>query len=546
LLLKTANLAAHAANTNVKIVFAGTTYWSDILEGRKLFLERVLDQGAQDPDAAANGFFFDAVDIHIYSSPYQIFTIPGAYRDALQHFGLSKPIWVSEMNVVPWNDPASKVPHGGFRATVDEQAAYMIQAVAMARAANVERAAVYKMVDGTIIRGEPFGLTRNDGSTRPAYLAFQTALRYVDVPGYVSFETRGGADVVVIDGGKHKVTVAWNTRPTPMDLTIGPTGTTATQVSKTGDSTPLALPTDPNQPNYVFHLAGATDNTDDANPNDYIVGGDPVILIEDGVGDPLTINPTTVYYPITGFSVTGNYLDYFQHRGGLRTFGYPISRRFILLGSEVQFFQRRVLQTRPDGTVGQLNLLEGDYMPYTEINNATFPAEDLDLTKQLPDPSAKDYAIKIMQYVQQTTPDSWNGLSVHFQETFTTTVSLQDAFPKGKAQVGLLPGLNLELWGVPISAPASDPNNGNFVYQRFQRGIMHYDKTTGVTQGLLLADYFKSIITGQNLPSDLDQAAKTSRFYRQYDASHLNWVARPDQLPNTFLAFAFERQGVGP
>jgi hypothetical protein len=385
-------------------------------------------------------------------------------------------------------------------------------------------------------------LTRNDGTTRPAYLAFQTALRYLDVPGAVSFEQRGNADVLVVDGGKHRVTVAWNTRPTPMDLTIPPMGTTATQVSKVGDSTSLALPTDPNQPLYQFHLAGATDNTDDANANDYFVGGDPMVLVEDGVGDFVSINPTTVYYPITGFSISGAFLDYFNHRGGLRTFGYPISRRFTLLGNQVQFFQRRILQARPDGTVGQLNLLEGDYMPYTEINNATFPAEDLGLTKQLPGPSAKDYNLKILEYVQQTTPDNWNGLSVNFDATFTTTVSLRDAFPTGKAQPSLLPGLNLELWGVPISEPAVDPNNSNFVYQRFQRGIMHYDKTTGVTQGLLLADYFKSIITGQNLPADLDQQARGSRFYRQYDTSHLNWVARPEQLPNTFLAFAFERQ----
>src|SRR5262249_22496263 len=148
----------------------------------------------------------------------------------------------SEMNLVPWNDPESKVPRGGFRGTLDEQAAYVIQAVALARAANVERAAFYKMVDGTVIRGEPFGLTRNDGTTRPAYSAFQTALRYLDVPGAVSLETRGGADVVVVDGGKHRVTVAWNTKPTPMDLTISPMGTSATQMTKVGDSNPLALP----------------------------------------------------------------------------------------------------------------------------------------------------------------------------------------------------------------------------------------------------------------------------------------------------------------
>src|SRR5262249_1496638 len=48
------------------------------------------------------------------------------------------------------------------------------------------------------------------------------------------------------------------------------------------------------------------------------------------------------------------------------------------------------------------------------------------------------------------------------------------------------------------------------IYQRFQRGIMHFDKTCGCTQGLLLADYLKSLVTGQNLPADLAAQAATS------------------------------------
>ena len=32
---------------------------------------------------------------------------------------------------------------------------------------------------------------------------------------------------------------------------------------------------------------------------------------------------------------------------------------------------------------------------------------------------------------------------------------------------------------------------------------MHYDKGCGCTQGLLLADYLKALITGVNLPADL-------------------------------------------
>src|SRR5207302_5189277 len=53
------------------------------------------------------------------------------------------------------------------------------------------------------------------------------------------------------------------------------------------------------------------------------------------------------------------------------------------------------------------------------------------------------------------------------------------------------PLIALEVWGAPISLPRRDPTNGNFIYQRFQRGIMHFDATTGRTQALLLADYLK-------------------------------------------------------
>ncbi|HEX5417981.1 MAG TPA: hypothetical protein VFZ25_20170 [Chloroflexota bacterium] len=547
LLTKDADLAAKAANPQAKIVFAGTIYWTDALLNRKLFLDRVLDRAtAIDPTAPANGYYFDAVDIHIYSSPYQLLTTPKIYRDVLASWGLSKPIWVSEMNVVPWDDPDSKVPRGGMRATLQEQAAYIIQAFALARVSGIERAAVYKLVDGMIERGEPYGLVRNDGSTRPAYAAYQTAIKYLAGAGTTNYVASGDARIVTITNGKQKVTVAWTTKPTAMDLKVVPSGASAQLVTKLGAATDLALPTDPNQPNYVLNLAPATANTDDGNSSDYIIGGDPVILVENGVGDPVTLSPTKIYYPITGFAISGAFLDYFQHRGGVDTFGYPISRPFPLLGSQVQLFQRRALELRPDGTVGQLNLLDPGMMPYTQINDATFPAVDPNLTKGLPTPGTANYDQKIMDYVRTNAPNQWNGLPLNFGATFFGTVSPQIAFPDGKVNAALLPGIDLELWGVPTSQPAEDPNNHNFVYQRFQRGIMHYDKTTGLTQGLLIGDAFKSIITGQNLPSDLASEAQGSRFYLQYDARQPHWVARPDQLPNTDLSFAFQRQPATP
>jgi hypothetical protein len=101
--------------------------------------------------------------------------------------------------------------------------------------------------------------------------------------------------------------------------------------------------------------------------------------------------------------------------------------------------------------------------------------------------------------------------------------------------------LNLEIWGVPTSQPATDPNNGNFIYQRFQRGIMHYDAGCRCTQGLLLADYFKALITGEHLPADLEQQAKDSPFLRQYRPEAPLALARPAALAATDLRDAFLR-----
>jgi hypothetical protein len=90
-------------------------------------------------------------------------------------------------------------------------------------------------------------------------------------------------------------------------------------------------------------------------------------------------------------------------------------------------------------------------------------------------------------------------------------------------------------------APAMmfDPNNHNFVYLRWQRGIMHFNIACSCTQGILLADYLKSILTGQNLPADLSQESMGSPFYKQYDPAALNRVHNPATLPDTSMINAF-------
>jgi virginiamycin B lyase len=249
------------------------------------------------------------------------------------------------------------------------------------------------------------------------------------------------------------------------------------------------------------------------------------------------------YFNETGFRIDNNvFWDYFQKRGGVGTFGYPVSRTFTLLGFTTQFFQRGIMQIGPDGSARTMNILDAGLMPYTRINGSTFPSPDPAVQAAAPAPGSADYDVKIQQFIANYAPNQWEGMNVNFYQAFVNTVKLRDAFPDGDGNPALLPLLNLEMWGVPTSRPQRDPNNHNFVYQRFQRGIMHFDRTNGYTQALLLADYLKGIMTGRDLPADLREQAQGSPFYMQYNTSKANWVDRPEQLPGTDLFYAFERQ----
>jgi Cellulase (glycosyl hydrolase family 5) len=249
------------------------------------------------------------------------------------------------------------------------------------------------------------------------------------------------------------------------------------------------------------------------------------------------------FFSQTGYRVEDPFWSFFQSRGGVRTFGYPVSRSFKLDGFPVQIFQRLVVQLQPDGSVATLNLLDAGVLPYTRINGSTFPAADPTVTGQAPAASDPAYADKIVQFIQNNVPNAFAGSQVNFLQTFNTTVTYENAFPTGDGPRSLLPLLNLQMWGAPTSKPAVDPTNANFVYQRFQRGIMHFDKGCGCTQGLLLADYLKSLLTGQNLPSDLEAQARTSRYYRQYAPGQPLGIARPAELLASDLTDAFAPQG---
>ena len=251
------------------------------------------------------------------------------------------------------------------------------------------------------------------------------------------------------------------------------------------------------------------------------------------------------YFAETGYRIADeDFWKFFQGRGATRTFGFPTSREMTFKGTTVQFFQRGVMQTGANG-VQTLNLLEDGLLPYTSMNGSTFPAPDLALIKAAPSPNDPAYSTKIVDFVKDNAPDTWEGMPVNFGKTFTTTVSYDDAFPRGEGPSSLLPLFNLQIWGAPTSKPMRDPKNNNFVYMRFQRGIMHYDDGCKCTQGLLLGDYLKALLTGENLPIDLEVQAKDSPLLRQYKNSTSDGLARAGDLQATNLKDGFEKMTAG-
>jgi hypothetical protein len=212
------------------------------------------------------------------------------------------------------------------------------------------------------------------------------------------------------------------------------------------------------------------------------------------------------------------------------------------MGFQTQFFQRQIVQLDASGNARLMNLLDQGLFPYTAVNGSTFPASNPSVTGGAPVPTSPTYLADMMRYIQQNAPNTFNGQNVNFFNTFNSTVSASQAFGSAGGDASLLPFFDLEVWGAVTSQPAVDPKNNNFIYLRFQRGIMMFDASSGLTQPVLLADYFKGILMGSTLPPDLLAQAQSSPLYGQYSDGQAGGVKNPASLPNTSMQFAFDAQ----
>lgn len=166
------------------VVFPATTYFVDAVNGRELYFKRVLAEAVQDPDATRYGFYFDAVAINLYCSLDAIPRVAGLYREIMRQYALDKPLWLTETNCPVYDDATAPITPA-YHVTTTDQAAYLLQSMALARAAGYQRIGWYGMVDHDDRTGitDRYGLLRADGSPRPAFRAFETATRYLGAAG---------------------------------------------------------------------------------------------------------------------------------------------------------------------------------------------------------------------------------------------------------------------------------------------------------------------------------------------------------------------------
>ncbi len=147
-LLKVGYLTAKTADPAAQILFGAlaNNFSGDLLN----FYENVLDMYDSDPLAAAHVYFHDILATHSYYYAWQSWYHVFRAGNSLSAHGLSKPIWLDETGVPAWNDYPGPVwdETSSYRATLTEQADYVIQTAFYAMFAGADAVFHFQLYDG--------------------------------------------------------------------------------------------------------------------------------------------------------------------------------------------------------------------------------------------------------------------------------------------------------------------------------------------------------------------------------------------------------------
>ena len=231
-LQRTAYLTAKAANPDAIVHLGAFTYFWD-----PGYFSRFLNLIAADPEAAAHNYYFDVATAHLYFQPNAVFNVLYAFRRVLDAHGLTQPIWLVETNAPPMDDPYWTVDNWTLAVSLNEQAAFVPQAIAIALAAGVERVAIYKLKDTAGDRAanpEPFGLVRWDNSRRPAFDTYRVAIRLLGGVRRAERERWDAVGQVRLEQAGQSTTVLFARLPGQQEATVAATAATADLVDMWG------------------------------------------------------------------------------------------------------------------------------------------------------------------------------------------------------------------------------------------------------------------------------------------------------------------------
>jgi len=278
---------AKAANPNGVIHLSAFTYFWDTNYGRTPFFSLLMDEIQRDPQAAAHNDYFDVASANLYFDPDNLYDLIAWHHGQMLARGFDKPIWLTETNAAPSSDPAWPVSNPTFQISLDDQAAYMPVAFAMALAGGASRIAVYKMIDTPDDRAanpEPFGLVRDDGSRRPAFTAFQVAASYLS--GFTGATLDHRDDLyaqVTIQRGEATTTVLWTRSASPVQVQVPAHSAQAVLADAFGGRRTIAA----RDGVYTIDLPGCTQPF-------CVTGGSPRLLVE---GAPVASIPQSTNQP---------------------------------------------------------------------------------------------------------------------------------------------------------------------------------------------------------------------------------------------------------
>ena len=278
-LLRVAYNVIKQTNPDATVHLSAFTYYWDVNYGRTPFFTRLLDEIVKDPAAADHHYYFDVASANLYFRPDNVYDLIAWHHQQMREHGFDKPLWLTETNAAPSSDPAWPVANPTFAVTLDEQAYFIIQALAMALAGGASRVAIYKMADvkaDHAANPEPFGLVREDGSRRPAFSAFQVGASYLAGFTEATLAERNDlyAVVTVKRGDSGWTTVAWTRQPSPVKINVPAHAAQATLVDWNGRRQTIAA----HDGQYEIEIAGATCT------GGCLIGGAPRLIVEGSIG----------------------------------------------------------------------------------------------------------------------------------------------------------------------------------------------------------------------------------------------------------------------